>query len=102
MSRVDELRPDVILLDLDVTGENLLEAISQLSRSRAKILLLTRVHDEALQDKAILAGAHDVLGKDTSAGMLLMAISKIHFAVPQFVAPERNAYPACRDAYGRA
>jgi DNA-binding NarL/FixJ family response regulator len=69
---------DMILLDLSTRGEDLLAEIPRLAESEARILLLTRSEDQALQDQAILAGANGILGKDTSPEMALMAIAKVH------------------------
>ena len=71
--------PDVIVLDLDLGEENALEAISGLiARSDAKLLVLTRSRDQALHDKAAIAGARGIVEKQDPAETIVKAIEKIH------------------------
>jgi DNA-binding NarL/FixJ family response regulator len=71
--------PDVIVLDLDLGEENALEAISGLiARSNAKVLVLTRSRDQALHDKAAIAGARGIVEKQDPAETIVKAIEKIH------------------------
>jgi two-component system, NarL family, nitrate/nitrite response regulator NarL len=75
----DKLLPDVILLDIDLGRESGIDAIPQLlDRTRAKVLVLTGVRDSALQDKAMLAGASGVIGKEQQPDDILKAIAKVH------------------------
>ena len=76
---IDETAPDVILLDIDLGGENGVQEIPKLiARSRAKILVLTGLRDESIQDEAVLAGASGVVEKEASAETILTAIEKVH------------------------
>lgn len=71
--------PDVILLDLDLNGEDATEALPDLLRvSAGKVLVLTGGRDPAVQQAAILRGARGVIGKDESAEVLLHAIERVH------------------------
>jgi DNA-binding NarL/FixJ family response regulator len=71
--------PDVILLDLDLGRESGLDAIPKLlAASRAKILVLTGVRDEAVHQNAVLAGARGVVSKEARADLILSAITKVH------------------------
>lgn len=71
--------PDVILLDIDLGTENGIDGIPLLlARSRARILILTGVRDHAVHDKAVLAGACGVVGKEALAETILTAIEKVH------------------------
>lgn len=70
---------DVILLDLDFDAEHTLEAIPHfLDKSTAKILALSRMENQALLDKAILAGICGVVDTRASIDILPAAINKIH------------------------
>src|SRR5450631_794000 len=64
-SHIANLLPDVILLDLDLGAENGVEIIPRLSAiTSAKILILTGSRDENLHDRAVVAGAKGILGKE--------------------------------------
>ena len=74
-----ETVPDVILLDIDLGGEDGVREIPNLiARSRAKILVLTGLRDESIHDEAVLAGASGVVEKEASAETILTAIEKVH------------------------
>ena len=76
---IDETAPDLILLDIDLGGENGVREIPKLiARSRAKILFLTGLRDESIHDEAVLAGASGVVEKEASAETILTAIEKVH------------------------
>jgi len=70
---------DVILLDLDLGGENGVDGIPKLlEKTNAKILVLTGVRDKAIHDRAVLAGACGVVEKEAPAETILTAIAKVH------------------------
>ena len=76
---IDETAPDLILLDIDLGGEDGVREIPKLiARSRAKILVLTGLRDESIHDEAVLAGASGVVEKEASAETILTAIEKVH------------------------
>ena len=78
-SMLEEARPDVIVLDLDLGEENGLDAIPKLlATSRAKILVLTGLRDESVRQNAVLAGARGVVPKEARADTILSAIEKVH------------------------
>lgn len=71
--------PDVILLDVDLGAENGIDAIPQLiDSSNAKVLVLTGVRDQAVHDRAVLAGARGVIEKEVPAATILTAIARVH------------------------
>ena len=70
---------DVILLDLDLGSTSGIDAIPELlARSKARILILTGMRDQAMHDRAVLAGASGVIGKENSAETILKAIVKAY------------------------
>ena len=70
---------DVVLLDLDLGGRSGLEAIPLLlSKSRARVLILTGMRDPAVHDKAVLAGACGVVLKEDKAETILKAIERAY------------------------
>lgn len=79
LSLVVAAQPDVILLDLDLNGDNATDALPDLLRlSEGKVLVLTGGRDTAIQQTAILKGARGVIGKDESAEVLLHAIECVN------------------------
>lgn len=79
LATVCNARPDIILLDLDLNGENAVDALPDLQRlSQGKVLILTGVRDPDIQQAAIMKGARGVIGKDESAEVLLLAIERVH------------------------
>jgi two-component system nitrate/nitrite response regulator NarL len=79
LSGIGAARPDVILLDLDLNGENSLSALPDLLRlSHGQVLILTGDRDPDTHKLAIIKGARGVIGKDESAEALLYAIERVH------------------------
>lgn len=79
LSTVGLAQPDVILLDLDLNGENSVKSLPDLQRlSQAQVLILTGARDPDIQQAAIIGGARGVIGKDESAEVLLLAIERVH------------------------
>jgi DNA-binding NarL/FixJ family response regulator len=86
-SRVAELSPDIILLDLDLGAEKGVEVIPRLINiTTAKIVILTGSRDPNLHDQAVIAGAKGILEKENSAETILNAIERVsegHFWIDQ-------------------
>ena len=79
MRLLDAASPDIILLDIDLGGENGINAIpALLAKSKAKVLVLTGSRDSSVHDSAMLAGATGVVEKGESAETILKAILKVH------------------------
>ena len=79
MSAAAETMPDVILLDLDLNGDDAADALPDLLRvTTAKVLVLTGARDPATHQAAIMKGARGVIGKDENAEVLLRAIKRVH------------------------
>lgn len=72
--------PDVVLIDIDSDADDVLPFIAKLHQSvpQTKILLLTRLDDSALQDRAVIHGARGVIDKNTRPGAIVTAITKVH------------------------
>src|SRR5512134_151378 len=72
-------QPHIILLDLDMAGQNGLDALPDLlaAARHARVLVLTGIRDPAAHREAIRRGALGVLLKDQAADMLIKAIEKI-------------------------
>jgi two-component system, NarL family, nitrate/nitrite response regulator NarL len=79
MLLMEQVQPDVVLLDLDLGEENGLDTIPELlKKSAAKILVLTGVRDTNAREAAIRAGALGVVGKEIAPAELLQAIERVH------------------------
>ena len=79
LSSVGAARPDVILLDLDLNGENSANVLPDLQRlCPGQALILTGERDPNVHKLAIMKGARGVIGKDESAEVLLQAIERVH------------------------
>lgn len=79
MAGAAESSPDVVVLDLDLGGENGCDIIPPLINGRgARVLVLTGVRDGKLRETSILRGACGVVHKEEPAETLLRAIEKVH------------------------
>jgi two-component system nitrate/nitrite response regulator NarL len=72
--------PDLILLDLDLGGENGLTLLPELRAAAkdARILILTGLKDSEAHRQAIRLGAMGVVLKEDAAEVLIKAIKKVH------------------------
>ncbi len=86
---VDQLQPDVILLDIRLVGSSGLDLARQLRSmsSEARVIILTSYDDEIYLREAAQAGVHGYLLKSASAEVLADAIRAVH-------AGERRISPA--------
>lgn len=70
---------DVIVLDLDLAGENAGESMADLQRcSSAHVIVLTGSDNLDMQRDMVLRGARGVLHKSEPADTILRAIAKVH------------------------
>jgi DNA-binding NarL/FixJ family response regulator len=85
IKKVRELRPDLVLLDIDlgvnqhgkeVSGTNLLPEL--LKEGASKVLMLTGTRDPEKQVEGIRNGARGVISKTESGTTILTAIEKVH------------------------
>src|SRR5262249_13923084 len=72
-------QPDVILLDLDLGGENAVESIPTLLQTApdTRILVVTGVRDSEVHRQAIRHGAMGLVVKEKAVETLLQAITKV-------------------------
>jgi two-component system, NarL family, nitrate/nitrite response regulator NarL len=71
--------PDVVVLDLDLGGENGVDIIpALLQRSPTRVLILTGKRETKVRDLAILRGASGIVEKTDDAEVILKAIQKVH------------------------
>ena len=79
LAALDAARPDVILLDIDLDGDNSIDCLNELRRATdAQVLMLTAEKDPAIHQDAFMKGARGVICKDEDASVLLRAIECVH------------------------
>lgn len=80
LSVAREAQPDIILLDLDLGGDNGLDILPELftTARQARVLMLTGVRDPEEHHRAVRLGAMGVVLKEKAADDLLKAIEKVH------------------------
>jgi two-component system, NarL family, nitrate/nitrite response regulator NarL len=80
LALVEEKKPDLILLDLDLGGESGLDLIRELLSiaPASRVLILTGVRDPGLHQRAVRLGAMGIVSKEKAADVLIKAIEKIH------------------------
>jgi DNA-binding NarL/FixJ family response regulator len=73
-------QPDIILLDIDLGGENGLDLIPDLleADSNARIVILTGVRDLQIQQRAVSLGAMGLVQKDRALEVLVGAIERVN------------------------
>ena len=71
--------PDVVVLDLDLGGENACEIIPVLvNGGGTRVLVWTGMRDSRAREQSILRGASGLVQKEEPAETLLKAIDKVH------------------------
>lgn len=79
LEMVEQLSPDIVLLDISMKQTGGLEALQRLKRVRpqSKVLILSMHTDPALIMQALECGAHGYLLKDTTATELVHALEAL-------------------------
>lgn len=80
LAAVQRERPDLVLLDLDLGGENALDFLGELTDldTKARVVILTGVRDPEMHRQAIRLGAMGVVMKEHATAVLIKAIEKVH------------------------
>lgn len=79
LAKVEHLRPDIVLLDLDLDGQSALDFLpDMLANAVSRVLILTGSREPSTLDLAIVRGARGVLHKDAAVNLVLKAIEKIN------------------------
>ena len=72
------LKPDVIVLDLDLEGRSSIEILPQLLQdSGARVMILSGNRDQGLLTQAVKLGARGVVSKEASAEVVLNGIRAV-------------------------
>jgi len=80
VSQAASLRPDVVLMDVNMPGLSSFEATRQIRKERpeTKVLFLTMYDDDDYLAEGMKAGASGYLLKDSPAEQLVNAIGEVH------------------------
>ena len=72
-------KPDIVLLDVDLNGDNSLDFLEELlQESQARVLVLTASLNPVVHQHAIINGASGVVLKSENADVILRAIKYVH------------------------
>lgn len=79
LSIIKREQPNIILLDLDLGGENGLDLIPELvdGISQSKIIVLTGLRDPEMHHQAVKLGAMGVVQKENAVDVLINAIERV-------------------------
>jgi two-component system, NarL family, nitrate/nitrite response regulator NarL len=81
LAAVENHRPHVVVLELDLGKESGFELLPHLA-SQAAVLILTGLRDPAAWERAVIAGARGVIHKSQPAELILKAIERVHAGEP--------------------
>src|ERR1700704_2844427 len=78
--RAAETRPDIVLMDIGMTGLSSFEATRQIKKNRpeTRILFLTMYDDEDYLVESMQCGGSGYVLKDSPAAQLLNAVREVH------------------------
>lgn len=77
LAAVENHRPHVVLLELDLGKESGFDLLPHLT-SQAAVLILTGLRDAAAWERAVIAGARGVVHKSQPVELILKAIERVH------------------------
>ncbi len=83
LAQAEKLKPDVILLDLNMPGPSGLETIPKLQKitPQTKIIALTMMNQDAYQPAALSAGANGFVAKANMGAELIPTIQRVVGAI---------------------
>jgi two-component system nitrate/nitrite response regulator NarL len=86
LSLAGSKQPDIILLDLDLSGERCVDFIPKLlvSAPQARVLILTGLDDQEIHLQAARHGAMGVLSKEQPPELIIKAIQHVHIGEAWF------------------
>jgi len=74
----DKLRPDVIVLAINLAHDSGFDVIPEIVARAKGVVVLTGLHDLAVHQRAMLAGARGIVHKEQAPEILLKAIERVH------------------------
>ncbi|MEW7847586.1 response regulator transcription factor [Massilia aurea] len=74
-----ELRPDIVLLDLDLKGSSSIDFLPALvANGTTRVVILSANRDQGTLAAAVKAGARGVVSKEAPTDDVLLAVRKVH------------------------
>ena len=74
-----ELKPDIVLLDLDLKGSSSLDFLpALLENGVSRVVILSANRDQATLAQAVKLGARGVVSKEAPTDDVLLAVKKVH------------------------
>lgn len=79
INQLDELNPDVVIVDMSVGGKDGLETVEALHKANpeVKILILTAINDATYTRRSVRSGAIGIVLKTSSSETLLLALQAV-------------------------
>jgi two-component system nitrate/nitrite response regulator NarL len=74
----NKIRPDVIVLAINLAHDGSFDVIPELVTRAKAVVVLTGLHDLAVHQRAMLAGARGIVHKEHAPDMLLKAIERVY------------------------
>lgn len=89
LGEIEELRPDVVLLDITMPGLSGIDAIPMIRKisKRTRIVMLTHHEGQTFVDQSLRAGADGYLSKDSEPAEMSLAIKAVHRGDP-YISPK--------------
>ncbi|HEX5342085.1 MAG TPA: response regulator transcription factor [Duganella sp.] len=80
LQQASVMKPDVIVLDLDLEGRSSIEILPQLLQDSggARVMILSGNRDQGLLTQAVRLGARGVVSKEAPAELVLNGIRSVH------------------------
>jgi two-component system nitrate/nitrite response regulator NarL len=79
MALCTELRPDIVLLDLDLKGSSSIDFLPALiANGSTRVVILSANRDQSTLAGAVKAGARGVVSKEAPTEDVLLAVRKVH------------------------
>ena len=80
IGQIEELQPDVVLLDITMPGLSGIDAIPMIRRCsrRTRIVMLTHHEGQTFVNQSLKAGADGYLSKDSEPEELALAVRSVH------------------------
>ena len=80
LARAADEQPDIILLDIDLGGDNGLDLLPELLKtaSGARVIMLTGLRDPEVHARAVRLGAMGVVLKEQAIESVIEAIARVH------------------------
>lgn len=79
VEEIEELRPDVVLMDITMPGLSGLDALAQVRKRvpRTHVVMLTNHESQSFVEQALKSGASGYLSKDSDAAELALAVRSV-------------------------